>query len=60
MRAISLLFVLIAVATAAVVVAQPLNPLAPHVAAHAIEPAWMVLSGATLLGVASALRRYVR
>ncbi len=59
MKAIGVLFVLLAMAMAAVVAAQPVNPVAVlHASAHATEPAWMVLSGATLLALASAVRRY--
>jgi hypothetical protein len=60
MKVTSILLVLIAMATAAVVAAQPVNPVATlHAAKHAMEPLWMVLSGATLLGLASAVRRYL-
>lgn len=60
MKAISILFVLIAMAMAAGVVAQPVNPVAAvQVPAHAMEPVWMVLSGAALLAMASAVRRYI-
>jgi hypothetical protein len=60
MKATSILFVLIAVAMAAVVAAQPVNPVgalpAPE---HGMEPLWMLLSGAALLALASAVRRYI-
>lgn len=60
MKATSILFVIIAMAMAAVVAAQPVNPAgalpAPE---HAMEPLWMVLSGAALLALASAVRRYI-
>ena len=59
MKATSILFVLIAMAMAAVVTAQPVNPAAVHASQHAMEPLWMVLSGATLLGLASVVRRYL-
>jgi hypothetical protein len=60
MKATSILFVLIVVAMAAVVAAQPVNPVgglpAPE---YAMEPVWMVLSGAALLALASVVRRYI-
>ena len=60
MKAISILLVLIAMATAAVVAAQPVNPAGALQAPElAMEPLWMVLSGAALLGLASAVRRYI-
>jgi uncharacterized membrane protein len=60
MKATSVLFVLLGMAMAAVVVAQPVTPVAAlHTTGHAMEPVWMVLSGATLLAVASAVRRFV-
>lgn len=60
MKATSILFVLLAMAMAAVVAAQPVSPVAGfRVAGHEMEPAWMVLSGATLLALASAVRRYI-
>jgi hypothetical protein len=62
MKATSILFVfvLLAMAMAAVVAAQPVNPVAGLLLpAHAMEPAWMLLSGATLLALASAVRRYI-
>jgi hypothetical protein len=59
MKATSIL-VILAIAMAAVVAAQPAHPVAAvRAAAHAMEPAWMVLSGAALLALASALRRYI-
>jgi hypothetical protein len=30
-----------------------------HAPLHAMEPVWMVLSGATLLALASAVRRFI-
>jgi hypothetical protein len=60
MKATSILFVIVVMATVAVLAAQPLNPLpAIHAAAHGMEPVWMVLSGASLLVLASAVRRYI-
>jgi hypothetical protein len=60
MKATSILLVLLAMAMAAVAAAQPVNPVAGFlVAGHALEPAWMALSGATLLALASAVRRYI-
>jgi opacity protein-like surface antigen len=60
MKATIILLVLLAMAMAAVVAAQPVNPVAGFfVDGHAMEPAWMVLSGATLLALASAVRRYL-
>lgn len=61
MKVTSILFVLMAMATAAVVAAQPVNPVvALHApATHAMEPVWMALSGATLLALASAVRRFI-
>jgi hypothetical protein len=59
MKATILLFVLIALAMA-VLAAQPVDPVGGLTAAtHALEPAWMVLSGASLLVLASAVRRYL-
>jgi hypothetical protein len=47
-------------AMAAVVAAQPVNPVAAlHAPQHAMEPVWMVVSGAALLFLASAVRRYM-
>ncbi len=63
MKATSVLFVLLAMAMAAmvaVVAAQPVSTVSTLLApGHGMEPAWMVLSGATLLAIASAVRRYV-
>jgi hypothetical protein len=60
MKATSILFALIVMAMAVVVAAQPVNPVgvlpAPE---HAMEPVWMVLSGAALLALASVVRRYI-
>jgi len=61
MKASVILIVLVALAMA-VLAAQPVDPgvgLAHPAAAHANEPIWMVLSGAALLSLASALRRYM-
>jgi hypothetical protein len=59
MKAIGILLAL-AMATAAVVAAQPVIPVAGlHAPAHAMESAWMLLSGVTLLTLASAVRRYI-
>lgn len=60
MKATIVLFVLIA----AVMVALAAEPATPAVSAaaaalHATEPAWMVLSGASLLALASVVRRLV-
>jgi hypothetical protein len=60
MKATSILFVLMAMAMAAVVAAQPLNPVsALHAPTHAMEPVWMLVSGAGLLALASAVRRFI-
>lgn len=62
MKATSILFVfvLIAMTMAAVVAAQPVNPAAVVQAPEfAMEPVWMVLSGAALLVLAGAVRRYI-
>ena len=60
MKAISILLMLLAMATAAVVAAQPVIPVAGlHASLSAMEPAWMVLSGAALLTIASVVRRYL-
>jgi hypothetical protein len=60
MKAISILVMLLAMATVAVVAAQPVIPVAGLQASlSAMEPAWMVLSGAALLTIASLVRRYV-
>jgi hypothetical protein len=59
-KATSIVFVLIAIAMAAVVAAQPVNPAGVLPAAsHGMEPVWMVLSGAALLALASAVRRFI-
>lgn len=60
MKATSVLFVLLATAMVAVVAAQPVLPAARLLPpGHLVEPVWMLLSGATLLAVASAVRRYL-
>jgi hypothetical protein len=59
MKATSILFVLIAMAMAAVVAAQPVHPAGALPGEYAMEPVWMVLSGAALLAIASAVRRYI-
>ena len=60
MKATFILLVLMAMAMAAVVAAQPVNPVvALHAADHAMEPVWMLVSGAGLLALASAVRRYI-
>ena len=47
-------------AMVAVAAAQPVSTVSTLIASgHGMEPAWMVLSGATLLAIASAVRRYV-
>lgn len=60
MKATIVLIVLFALAMAALA-AAPATPAARLLpaASHAWEPAWMVLSGAALLGLASIVRRYV-
>ncbi len=60
MKATIILIVLVVVVTMAVLAAQGTEPAATltHTAA-ANEPIWMVLSGAALLSLASALRRYM-
>jgi hypothetical protein len=60
MKATIVLFVLIAAVVAALA-AEPATPAVSAVAAalHATEPVWMVLSGATLLALASVVRRFV-
>ena len=63
MKATSVLFVLLAMAMAAMVAVAAAQPV-PTVSTlltpgHGLEPAWMVLSGATLLAIASVVRRYV-
>jgi hypothetical protein len=59
MKATIVLIVLLAAAMGALA-AQPVTPASVSGAAssiHATEPAWMMLSGATLLAVASMVRR---
>ncbi|MEO7416635.1 MAG: hypothetical protein ABI163_06210 [Thermoanaerobaculia bacterium] len=60
MKAASILFVVLAMAMAAVAAAQPVNPAevlpTPD---FGMEPVWMVLSGSALLALASAVRRYI-
>ena len=57
MRVTGSLLVLVALAIAAVA-AQSASPAAgSHALSHATEPIWMILSGAALLVVASAVRR---
>jgi hypothetical protein len=58
MKAILVLLALFMVAMG-VMAAQPVSPAVSAVATHSTEPVWMVLSGATLLAVASAVRRLV-
>jgi len=58
MKAILVLFALFVVAMG-VMAAQPVTPAVFVAATHSTEPVWMVLSGATLLAVASAVRRLV-
>jgi len=60
MKATIVLIVLVAAAAGALT-AQPVIPVLPAAASslHATEPAWMVLSGATLLALASVVRRFV-
>ena len=59
-KATSIVFVLIAMAMAAVVAAQPVTPVGALPApSHGMEQVWMVLSGAALLALASAVRRYL-
>ena len=60
MKATSILFVVLAMAMAAVAAAQPVNPVASLPAPEfGMEPVWRVLSGASLLALASAVRRYI-
>ena len=60
MKATSILFVVLVMAMAAVVAAQPVNPVATLPAPeYGMEPVWMALSGAALLALASAVRRYI-
>jgi len=57
LRVTGILLVLVAMAMA-VVSAQSADPSAgSHASSHATEPIWMILSGAALLIVASAVRR---
>ena len=60
MKATIVLFVLVAAAMGALA-AQPVLPAVPMMATplHSTEPAWMVLSGATLLALASVVRRFL-
>ena len=63
MKATLLLVVLVVLVLATLIgepaaIAAGLTAATGH-ATHAPEPAWMLLSGATLLGVASAVRRFV-
>jgi hypothetical protein len=61
MKATVILVVLVVLAMAALT-AQPVDPhvgLVHAASSHAPEPVWMVLSGAALLSLASALRRYM-
>lgn len=61
MKATIILIVLVVAVAMAVLAAQPVDP-APLVHAAASrgnDPVWMVLSGAALLSLASALRRYM-
>ena len=56
MKATSILFVIIAMAVA--VAAEPVNAVATlHAPEHAMEPIWMLLSGAALLALAGVVRR---
>ena len=60
----TILFVAFVVLAAALVAAEPSAlatglTVATAQATHAPEPAWMLLSGAALLGAASAVRRFV-
>ena len=60
MKATGILFVVLAMAMAAVAAAQPVSPVGMLPApSYAMEPVWMVLSGVALLGLASAVRRYI-
>jgi hypothetical protein len=59
MKAITILLALVAVAAAALA-AQPVTPVAvASVTTHATEPIWMILCGASLLAIASVVRRYL-
>ena len=62
MKAANILFVvlILAVAVAAVAAAHPVNAVAALPAPNfGMEPVWMVLSGAALLVLASAVRKYI-
>jgi len=61
MKATIVLLLLAAAAMWGVLAAQPVSPVVPAAATslHAPEPVWMVLSGATLLALASVVRRFV-
>lgn len=60
MKATSILFVVLAMAMVAVAAAQPVHPVGTMPAPEfGMEPVWMVLSGAGLLALASAVRRYI-
>ena len=59
MKATGILFVVLAMAMAAVVAAQPISAVGLPGPKFAMEPVWMVLSGAALLALASAVRRYI-
>jgi cytochrome c biogenesis factor len=59
MKAITILLGLVAVAAAALA-AQPVHPAAVvSVTTYATEPVWMILCGASLLAIASVVRRYL-
>jgi hypothetical protein len=60
MKATIVLIVLLAAAMGALA-AQPATPVATAAAlsTHGTEPVWMMLSGATLLALASVVRRFV-
>jgi hypothetical protein len=59
-KATSIAFVLIGMAMAAVVAAQPVTPVGALPApSHGMEQVLMVLSGAALLALASAVRRFL-
>ena len=60
MKATIVLIVLLAAAMGALA-AQPATPAAAAAAlsTHGYEPVWMMLSGATLLALASVVRRFV-
>lgn len=62
MKATIILIVLVVAVTMAVLAAQgsePASALSHTASVGANEPIWMVLSGAALLSLASALRRYM-